>query len=154
MTPVAVFWASVLCRGDTQSEWSGFRPDSTEPKLAYSFGLQERTSLYMFPQPQFRPNERTIETFHGNNPEGEYRPSNYKDSVPRFLAAQDEDGEAFGQSSLVVFASPTFAKHAAIHQCSRQALPFTSPPPISFVNKTSLALQSTVPGLEIERCVR
>jgi hypothetical protein len=68
--------------------------------------------------------------FHGNSPEAKH-----KDNVPRFPAAQDEDGEtfkanqSFRQSSLVVFASPTFAKHAAIHQCGCQALPFKSSPP-------------------------
>jgi hypothetical protein len=52
----------------------------------------------------------------------------YKDSVPWFPAAQDEDGETF-KASQVVFALPTFAIYA----------PF-KPPPSSFVNKTSLAL--------------
>jgi hypothetical protein len=42
---------ALLCRADTQSK-NGliFRPDSAEPKLAYSFGLQRRTHREVFPQ--------------------------------------------------------------------------------------------------------
>jgi hypothetical protein len=48
------------------------------------------------------------------------------DSVPQFHAAQDEGeafkaNQAFRQSRLVVFASPVFAKHAAIPSSGRQA---------------------------------
>jgi hypothetical protein len=88
------YWEeSVVSSWHTQARWSGFRPDLAEPKLAHSIGLQERTLSYVFLQPHFGRNTWTIEPFRGNGSEGEYRPTQYKDSVPRFPAAQDEDGE-------------------------------------------------------------
>jgi hypothetical protein len=117
---------------------------SAELKLAYSFGLQERTFFISIPTSLASGwNAWTNETFHGNGSGGEYRPSQYKDSVPWFQAAQDEDGEtfkanqAFRRNSQVVFALPTFAIYAAIHQCGRQTLPFKSlsPPPAPLLTK-------------------
>jgi hypothetical protein len=60
----------MLCQADTQSKnWTNFRPDSVEPKLAYSFGLQGKTYKARCSQePDVRRNTRTIETFHGNAP--------------------------------------------------------------------------------------
>jgi hypothetical protein len=84
-------------------------------------------------------------TFRGNDPGGEYSPSQYKDSVPWFQAAQDEDRETFKanqdfrRNSQVVFALPMF-RNIRGHSPSSAArrCPLT-PPPISFFNKTSLA---------------
>ncbi len=98
--------------------------------LASRGGTTEKCSC----QPHIRRNTRTIKTFQWNVPGGEVGPSMYIDSVPQFPAAQDEGGEAFKanqayrQSRLVVFASCTLAKHAAIPSCGRQALPLNPSP--------------------------
>ncbi len=99
-----------VSRFHTQAGWSRFRPDSAELKLAHSFGLRERTFSEVFLQPCFGWNAWTIETFRGNDLEGEYRPSQVKDSVPWFPAAQSEDGE-------------TFKANQALRRCSQVFLP-------------------------------
>jgi hypothetical protein len=54
----------------TVENWTNFRPDSAEPKLAYSFGLQGRTCKEKCShKPDVRQNTRTIETFHGMSQE-------------------------------------------------------------------------------------
>ncbi len=64
--------------------------------------------------------------FCGNGSEGEYRPLKYKDSVPWFHAAQDEDGEtiqanqAFRRNNQVVFC-PTHIRNIRGHSPSAAA---------------------------------